>query len=180
MDHTFFFSRIARINRTRERWVGEFVSPKKRTNNRDEPMCTCAASMRPRLCVRVCVCVCVCSFLGMVEEGGGRGEVGEKKEEHKKRRNEWDRSGRKGAYQRAFLVASIHVSSVTRVMSVGNTRFLESNGALPFSLSAAALLLPSPPSIYLSSFSLFPFSRSARQTSPCYLLWPVRAYVHGK
>lgn len=37
---------------------------------------------------------------------------------------------RKRSYDRAFLVASIHVSSVTRVMRVGNTRFLESSGAV--------------------------------------------------
>lgn len=55
---------------------------------------------RPR-CVFVHVYACVYSFLGTAEED----ERGGEKEEHKKRRNEWDRSGRKGAYQRAFLVA---------------------------------------------------------------------------
>lgn len=40
------------------------------------------------------------------------------------------RGERKRSYDHAFLVASIHVSSVTRVMSVGNTRFLESSEAV--------------------------------------------------
>lgn len=33
--------------------------------------------------------------------------------------------GEKESVTVAFLVVSIHVSSVTRVMSVGNTRYLE-------------------------------------------------------
>lgn len=106
--------------------------------------------MRKRANVQVrpsCVYVYVYSMYRQKRGGKKRGE---------KKRRARDRSGRKGAYQRAFLVASIHVSSVTRVMSVGNTRFLESNGALPFSLrcSPSPLLFISPPS--RSSHSLAP------------------------
>lgn len=91
-------------------------------------------------------------------------------------------SGRKRVHERAFLVASIHVSSVTRVMSVGNTRFLESNGAL-LSLHSLTLSLPSSScreTVPLSPYLSRSFPPSAGRTSPRYLLWPVRAYVHGK
>lgn len=110
--------------------------------------------MRKRANVQVrpsCVYVYVYSMYR--QKRGGK----KREEQDEKRRNERGiESGRKGAYQRAFLVASIHVSSVTRVMSVGNTRFLESNGALPFSLrcSPSPLLFISPPS--RSSHSLAP------------------------
>lgn len=69
------------------------------------------------------------------EKGRGGGSVEKKKELH----------------DRAFLVASIHVSSVTRVMSVGNTRFLESSGTV-FSFR------PLIPRLISLSFSLSFFS----------------------
>jgi len=62
---------------------------------------------------------------------------------------------RKRSYDHAFLVASIHVSSVTRVMSVGNTRFLESSGAV-FSFRPLFSSFPfSPISFCPADYSLF-------------------------
>lgn len=71
--------------------------------------------------------------------------------------------GRKRSYDRAFLVASIHVSSVTRVMSVGNTRFLESSGAA-FSPSA-------------SPFSLLPVERAADFSGALFIIVYIGVYT---
>lgn len=134
-----FFSELpAKTGKVERGWFSFHFS--KETAVCDEEKSQCTSTAFVRVCVRI---------LDVQAE-----ERRKKRGEKKKRAR--DRSGRKGAYQRAFLVASIHVSSVTRVMSVGNTRFLESNGALPFSLrcSPSPLLFISPPS--RSSHSLAP------------------------
>ena len=95
-----------------------------------------------------------------------KGAEGRRKEEDRER-------GEKGARDRAFLVASIHVSSVTRVMSVGNTRFLESNGAL-FSLFLT-LSAPPPPSYSLRVFISPAHSFCQENFSALFIMAP---YVH--
>ena len=110
-------------------------------------------------------------------------EKKQKYEERKKKkgkdreRNEWEKRSPRAC---SFLVASIHVSSVTRVMSVGNTRFLESNGASAISLAYSILSVAQLAAPLSPVFIFRRFYPSARRTSPRYLLWPVRAYVHGK
>jgi len=76
-----------------------------------------------------------------------------------------DSRGRKRKYDRAFLVASIHVSSVTRVMSyVKEIRGFSSQAVLPFPLSLS--LLPPFPSTWL--------------VPRRYLLLSIGMYVRGK
>lgn len=100
-----------------------------------------------------------------VEYTRGAG-VKRRKKSKRKGGSRGDSRRRKRSYDRAFLVVSIHVSSVTRVMSVGNTRFLESSGAV-FSFRPLFPLFLSPlPSTWL--------------TSRRYLLLSISVYVHGK
>jgi len=81
-----------------------------------------AEGERGEWCVRAAASTCHDGV-----RGAGRKD---EKDGRKRERGGGSRWRRKRSYDRAFLVASIHVSSVTRVMSVGNTRFLESSGAV--------------------------------------------------
>jgi len=97
----------------------------------------------------------------------GNTNVGRKKGERKGDRI--GSRGRKRSYDHAFLVASIHVSSVTRVMSVGNTRFLESNGAV-FSFYSP----------FFPSFSFPSLSSCPTDYLVLFIIVCRRIYVHGK